>query len=438
MQALKQSFAMMIILGPGYVNSPWCLKELLYFKKECLKGQPEELLRRLFIIVTDKDAEHTLLQSRDWPKDVFIDSIRSQFYEKGSPIPLLLRMDASFGPGEATVVENPDFTRKVGKLIARLADEINKATEGSIEPPGADSRLRRIMIGPFTAGLSTDVDQLASSLNARMIETDLVAVNDIISEGAADSLRERAKNCALLIQPYAEAPPILGYQEGGHLAVVRNYLSELLPIWWWRPAVSSLTVTSGVTPVYAPIHTRFFEELRAAARCGSAEQLGKDLDTWFGRSDGCNGALLFFESSNEQYRDWEKIRSDVESWWSREAPAIPLMCMALPFKGRKTPELRALRDGHGVVLLLANIDYGGLLRRARLVDEVLFETRSKLERFVAWLPKEAPNIPHEDYVWKTIAFHGRDDCNRQTMEPDRLREVLRAVAQKAGSPAIAN
>ena len=189
--AIAQSFALMIIVDNGYVSSKWCLRELQQFQRR-FAAQPEELSRRLFIIVTNKEAEESLLKHPLWPKKLMIESIRSQFYEGAEPMDLTVLTTPP--PGEKPkAVPNPDFVAKGDHLLKRLVDLIGADPDSVPDSPGPNPiRPKRILVGRILKANYQFVGYKKAELASAEEEIDVQRVIQACKDAHQTKLRSEA------------------------------------------------------------------------------------------------------------------------------------------------------------------------------------------------------------------------------------------------------
>jgi len=427
--AIDDSFALMIVVGPRYAESTWCLQELQLFQAR-FRGQPDEMKKRLFIVITDPEAEKALLKNDLWPKGILMDSVRTLFHDGERRI----NTTALFRPipGEPDYMgPNPVFTQKAEELVDRLKTLLSQQPQSNIGAPSAPRA--GVLIGPTTDDVAPDAQALARALAVRSINAETLSINDFVSAGAAEKLRSRAQQCAYLVMPYSESTPLLDYLPGGHLKIIRDAAPDPARLLWWRPKPGVPNVAAGA--VAGEDQRRFFEDLRPLSKTEVVEDLADEISMRMAPSGASRVPRIFVESSREHPSGWQKVKCDMLDEWKKIQPNRRLMVSALPFNGKKTQELEALRNGHGVVLLYASIGFPELCVRADLVEDVLAEVGQSPVLFVAWMPKDPPDEPHEDYVWDTVAFGDWPSTNGHVQlgsERDRLRRLLTQVAAKAG------
>jgi hypothetical protein len=423
-QAVQGSLSLVIVVGRGYLKSPWCLEELTWFR-EMFKGRPDELKRRLLIVVSEPECDKELTQHERWPADLRIDAVRRQMYARGKPIRVHVLQEPEPGD-EERYVRNPQFETKAESLLRHIVGEIPVPTDDQKQ----DSP-RRVMLGPTPPELNAHRLELLKCLQQNSIEVDEFSLDDMQRPNATEAFGVRAAGSSLLVQPYAERAPYLDMFAGGHLATLQGLIEGTLPIWWWR-----IVPTSGAAPPPGPRHERFFESIRGSARHGSAADLCEQMRTTLGLDQhGDCTALVYIDSSADHLAESDEAREQVMREWS--AANTKLICHSFPLNGKQGSELKAIGRGHGVVLLYANIGFDALSERAGFIDRLLYDKPNAPARCVAWFPKiESIDRPHADYCWKTFAVMGSHSGAR-VAEPERLKKFLSQVAARAKSIAPA-
>lgn len=149
---IEDSFAMFVFVHDNYLESPWCLKELEYFRS--LFG-PEGFEERLYVIAMSEDAINALTQTDDWrrvcPND---DQLWLQFFydhKRSEPIEIYtdnqLRRIVSNAFWQRFVAVRKDLLEKMGQAIDRERRSTSyPSTAAVVEATPEDQHLVRIYI----------------------------------------------------------------------------------------------------------------------------------------------------------------------------------------------------------------------------------------------------------------------------------------------------
>ncbi|MEY3252709.1 MAG: hypothetical protein RL227_1682, partial [Pseudomonadota bacterium] len=230
------SFAMLVVIGDNYVHSPWCMRELVYFRE--LFGE-RGFRERLFIVAMSEPAALELSAKPEWrallPDDGTGDQLWLGFFkdeDRRHPI------DVYAAEGIVSPKFAKPFRRLLEEFAARLKADAALANQGAsaqVSAPAARDAPARafvaapasaspgtpatgpVLIGWAAAGSAAAAAQVAASLAERGL-----AVRTIGAEVLATDFADFAQAAALVLlvdtQPLMAAAAV----PGGHLQMQRE------------------------------------------------------------------------------------------------------------------------------------------------------------------------------------------------------------------------
>ena len=367
---VRKSFGMLLVVGPRYVDSGWCERELEFFYG--VHGQ-EGFAERLYIAAMTKGAIDEARAKNAWAQLVPADQIWRPFYEEDEP-----------GQPLEPVCDEGGFRGKFWREVCVLADDLiekimsdqdsrkrePRATPPAIRvvpqhsawadsmppsPVGSDAQLQRrlqVVIGGATGDLLESVGELRRQL----VETDELDVTTISGERVAQweeegQLASELQGADVFIVPFSEAQPLNpASRDGGHLGIQAlewSRLQKKRPILWYRPPMDGRADMHKASER----HMRYIRDLSPVYASSKAIEVALlEPNDPMSRSK----IKVYIERNPNERTLWKIIGRRIEQLWkelSRTEGGPPLDVTARSLDIEKLDPHQPVDNADGVVLL---------------------------------------------------------------------------------------
>ena len=443
-QRVRSCFAMVIVVHDGYLDSPWCLKELeLFHQTFGAQGLDE----RLYVLALSADSIRKLESSDVW-KTIFKgrNQVWRPFFQndqRGRYIPVL-RPD-----GRAASIEFEDGFEPIRRdLVTKIRRDLMAGPVRTPAPPlaPAEAKAREgaaaVTPGPVLFGvcrpeLADAVNRLADQIQAAGQAVKVLAAEDLRS-GFADFAQAQA-----LVLPFNDGQPLDDdLNVGGHLSIQkRAWLKRKRPL----ASLVSLDLGYIAAPHAADDEHRWvieemkqgaFDEQALLARWAPTPAPASDL------SGGDEAVIrLYIESNRIERREWKLLGRWIQDHW-REllAPQQIDSQLRLHPLGLPVDELDAsisLDTADGFILLWGQKDKRSLLSQINKVEK---QTREYVPGIVAFLspPQPRPDEAVPALGWEVLRFEcttgpiSIDDEDRDDLANFLSEVVARHKRRRAG------
>ena len=457
-QRVRRSFGMVIVVGPQYVDSGWCERELELF--QAVYGA-EGFGKRLFIVAMTERAYRAASGKQVWKNLVPQDQTWRPFYREDSvnepldprrddddtftiafwrEVSLLgdrliseIKTDAAQGPPQADSgaarVPGLRSNRIEGTPRSNGAAVMLRAADQPIAP-GARSeavpgrRAVRVLIGAATGDLSPAVTALAEKLReGNEFEVSMLTPERVSQWEREGELAPLLAEVDVLIAPFSGAQPLNpAARAGGHLAIEQlewTRAGKPGPLLWFRP----LPEPDETGTKASEKHRAFINELSPVY--ASDEALETAL---LGRRRDPANVLIYIEKNPAERRLWKILGERIAELWEelqRNEGGEPLGLRLRPRSldidklGRGEP----VDDADGVVLLFGNKHPKSLREQINRVEDAIQIGGRRSAVFPGFIAVLVPPHPPDD---DDLAEHGWDYYRfRATNDPPppQIREL---------------
>jgi len=448
---IRDAWFLCVFMSKHYRNSPWCDKELDWFK-ENFRGEESAALKHTIIIVLEKEALtsgwKSYLSGEQKP-------LYYEFFDKTSE--KTYQFDAKRASDGRTVID-PD----VDDILNNIASQVAKMALGELIPakkittvassptpiaapsvvtrpaPGmSDSNQKslqklpstpeklRIAIGLVTPDLMEVRKCLQGALEAE--ENIEVQALDIKDFKKLEDIQKRVDGAKLFVQPYSYHPVEFDYfdkPDGGHLKYQELLIKEIqksveqeneakpIPIWWWYPEGEAAVVKLGAEQQLAKEnrHFSYIESLRERAKTECSEDMVEEIRKILGlRLDSPSMYQLptvMIESSPEDEERSERIAQTIAGLWTQcdeFKECGPLL--TYPLEWNMLDEFTGyLRDCDGFVFVYGSKQYGSLFHQVQRLDSNLKLIGWEPGRAVIAVPPEKKAYERKNF-WNTVRFY---------------------------------
>jgi len=393
---IAESFAMVVVVGSGYVSSPWCTAEMQYFHD--LFGV-EGVAKRLFIAVLDPNAMAALRDKPHWQHLVPADQAVVPFYRDAINTPFVPVMRPN---GDAA---HGDFLPCFTPLRARLVTTIVADIDQPVEVPAV-----QVLIGVCVEELDAEVKLFADAVRSRGLSVDLL--------GRRQDMAARIKRAERLVLPFNRAAPLFSTEAGGHLASqVALWTGFRKPI--DRIYGLDLSHISGTEPAQAT----YLDYIDQWDRAKQPEAVLEALFPPTGNSGAPRGrARVLIESNQVEVSQWKYLTRVLRERWDvlldKQIPALDRKSFPLFTRGFRVDCLGnyALDDADGLILLWGHRTEPTL---RSYIDDVDRNLHSPAPVFVAYLfpPNLKSELPMPAVDWEVLRF------NKEPDDPDPPNKV---------------
>lgn len=432
---LKQSFAMLMVIGEGYANSKWCEEELKLFNQ--IFGK-EGFKSRLFIVVKSKKALDDLKNGDSWK--TFID-LKNLFY---------LEMWNKENPNEGIqprVDKNydADFEKYIWSISENLINKIKiseSIKESTIigsaqEKPIISGASLKIGIAPVAAELESVVDDLKAKLIAEsnqctFVDKSLIDRYNPNHESSRDLLKAVLQELDVLVVPFQESTPFAQLIPGGHLAILQQEwkaIGKSRDVVWFKPALGNSPDDS----VWDE-HLKFYRRLSPIY--DSAETLIANL---FSGASAAEDGIRIRIQNHPEVKVFDLLRKQIREVWKeikKEASQKDIIMPELDFKPLDIKHLNAGQNdsfGYVVVKPVFVKSENSLKAQVNKIEKALARGPDFNGR-VALVYREEDNVSEPEIDWlviqcKQIGGNAWNPDNIEFNETDRreIRQFLKTV-----------
>lgn len=252
-QRVARSFAMLLVVGPHYVESDWCEQELEFFQQHFPGGAES----RLYIAVMSEAALKKVQEGAAWKATVHSDSVWTPMYRETSRNrPLEHRLptgdfhptfrNAAFGLADKLVEEiRADWSASAADLRSEAAKSDRLVLPVGAASGSAAPRMR-VAIAPYTptfeaSGKWQPIASLQQSLQNAGAEVRILSSTVLASYDPSDGspLRDALRNADVLVGPILDEKPMRSDLVGGHTSIlVQEWEALKKPtkdLVWYRP-----------------------------------------------------------------------------------------------------------------------------------------------------------------------------------------------------------
>lgn len=436
------SFAMIIVVGDGYVGSEWCLRELEYFRE--LFGE-RGFRQRLFIVAMSESAVLDLTAKPAWrallpdAHQLWLGFFKEE--DRGRPISVYTERGTVSPRFEAP------FRRLLDEFAARLKADAQAALKAPMAalpvppppplamapaapagqpepPPGAAPQGPPVLIG-WHAGASATAAQAASQALASRGLVPRVLGADVLATDFADFADAAALVLLIDEQPLMAAAAV----PGGHLQMQREaWLRKgggadrlwLLDARTGGPAVAADWAAAQSLPLL-PLPALLDRLAPPAPAVAPAAAVGG------------TPVRLYIESNRHELHEWRQLGEQVQQKWAEVcAELAPGRSPPLVMRPRGLPvdQLDAhppLDDADGVVLLWGKKTSEALVAQINKVEAKLPGGATTAPGIVAYLmPPQQSAEPVPAWGWQVLRFDASRDGRIDVLEAERdeLRRFL--------------
>jgi hypothetical protein len=315
-EGVDASFALFIFLGPGYVNSEWCCRELAYFS-QLHRGAQDMLLQRVWIfeLATLDSSMRAQFRQRLATADASVleSQLRSVFLDPGTNRrPVLIREDMSINQGP--------YQSTVEPIVKELVGRIPQDTQPR---PSAPSTVD-VLIGLATPDLQEACAKLEEALVAakrsvvRVTRDDLDNLSDV-------ELVAKFGSARVVVVPVSAAKVLMQRVPGGHLAPQLDSLAGIDAgrIVVWRPseAPALADAEAEADPKHLPT---LADLLRRAGEASLATEVATRIERLLAGkqalSDGSEVVILVEEREVGDGATKDDVVLDLSNNWAELSP----------------------------------------------------------------------------------------------------------------------
>ena len=300
LSTVSDSYALMVVVGPNYPRSEWCLNELQYFRQAHGDAAFND---RVLVVAINKSAMDALKLKPQWADLGLNENVwLKAFDESDAGMPITPYLDN----GEQT----RNFRRLVLSIGQRLTDLASRPP-----PPPPETDKPRVLLGAVTPELQAAHDALMHKLDQARGAGALAAVEPItaaeVQAAAADpeALKARMAGFDELVLPFNTGEPLLTMMPGGHLAMQRDCWAEVHE--GHARAQNLRWLDFCDVPGARPAHRRhdaLLEQARSAAI--KAEQLA-------GLGGAASAVHVLIESNPEERDEWQRLAPRIKAIWNK-------------------------------------------------------------------------------------------------------------------------
>jgi hypothetical protein len=424
-EKVRQAQFLFIFLGTGYLKSEYCLAELNIFRQS-VGGTVEEALKRLYVILLDREALGRLRDGRPdclpekrkrlWDKlrDLTQRGIRKEDFlrDNGTLMPVFQRDDRA----------DPDFHERCTPLVQEFTRKLIRHRSGlrprprplPIELSGA-----AIIVGAVPKRLKRARAELIEALNGSQV----FVIEEHELWRPTDELRARLKSAKVLVQPLDDLEVLCrrGDPSGGHLAVQKALFEGChadgigMPeasIIWWEPLSAELADALQGSPI-DEFDKKFLESLPAEQkrRCSAKALAGELLQSNSKPSVTASVWVEWSEADKDQIRYAKDIvRSSFNEVCEQKKREYEIDCSAeLSFGDADWTNLRmALVDKPDGVVIVYNEkkDYPAIHQQAETISNLPEVVMRNMFPGIFYMRREGMYRPSE--YWSVVRFRVKD------------------------------
>lgn len=455
-EKVRQSQFLFIFLGRGYLRSEWCLAELDIFRKYAGGGTIEGALKRLYVIVLDREAEHKLQEGKEpehlpqerkrlWAnlRAITRNAIRKDDFLQpdGGLMPVLQAGDTSY-----------DFHTRCTPLVKELAIKLidcRRNLQPQIQSLEKAPLATEIVIGAVPRRLEEARGDLIKALGSTKSYS--IEVDDL--RDPSDKLRNCLRDARLLVQPFDHFEPLCrrGDPRGGHLALQQKLFDEChggeasasgASILWWEP------ISSG--PIDAPAiddyDKAFIDNLSEEhTRCCTAKALAAELllrekrqlitpKVWIEWEESDEDAIERAKSIIREYFDAHCKQNKVQGWHVNATLQFSVADWSiLERKLKVTPDKK---PDSLVIVYNENKDVDAFLEQSEMISNLEEVLMREMSPGIFWMEGEKFYKPTDDWSFVRLL---RSDQKNLHHNPAELKvfveRLFQVVACKYGGQA---
>lgn len=429
-ERIADSYAMIIVVHDNYAQSGWCLKELEYF--QALFGE-QGFRDRLYIVALSEPAMEQVARSTDWQRLVpYSDQLWIPFYEAGDtdrPVPIYLDRG----------LVSPQFREPFERLREDFVRKLRRATAGVDAPAPAPAPATSAGVSASTApggvifgvsppGLAAAASNVAGRLRALGLTVHFVDADAVFSDFADFAAADR------LVLPFDDAPPLMPFYPGGHLALQRDswirkgkaadrlHWLDLRPVPTATPTAQGGAAFVAASGAVAQSADALVDAMRPKPPAAAADQ----------------GVHIYIESNRNERTLWEPLGEQIRRKWDEvfehlepaRVPPLYLRARGLPVD--QIDSFPPLDDADGVVLLWGKKTPDALVAQINKVEGKL-PGRDGAPGMVAYLmPPQQGHEPIPAWGWKVLRFNALDEQAIAVVdeEQDELKRFLQQVFKR--------
>ncbi len=437
---IAESFVMIIVVHDDYAQSPWCLKELEYFK--ALFGE-RGFLDRLYVVAMSERAINLVCAKPSWKQLLpFDDQIWIPFFrEDDHNRPARVRLDQ----GQFS----QRFEDQLERLLVDLVDKVKADCALPPAPPppplspSADGRAAAtpastcaapLLFGVASPELAAPVRKLADELRAAGVQADLLAPESLNGDFPEF---DSASHLVLPFSSGGESLRPYKFSAGGHLAAQRD-------VWMGkgRPASQLIWLDLREFPCAAPAgrgHAELVAQIEADSIKPDAlrqrflpQRPPLPPPAPVAASERVN---IYIESNQNEVDLWDPLGEKIKKKWDElvleyGTALVPPLC--LHARGLPLAEIEkypALDDADGVVMLWGQKSPDSLRNQIEKVE--LKMPGDMPPGIVAYLmpPQPDPKKRVLPNLWKVLRFQGADSADIDIVQEEAalLKEFLRKI-----------
>lgn len=442
-QRIAASYAMIIVVHDNYVLSDWCREELVNFK--ALFGE-EGFRERLYVVALSKKAIDEVTTSPRWRELVPDRSLLwFPFFDDATndrPIPVYM------APGTLSTQFTGPFVRLRDDFVGRLKRAAAPRPASAWAAPAAAPVATALPVaGEMVFGFTSPERTAVVAAVATSLQALGVATRTIEQSAMAGGFTEFA-NATSLVLAFDDAPPMMDFYPGGHLAMQRDgWVKRGKPasaIVWLdlrdkpdAPAAgaAAFVASLGVAPVTpAALRSRFAPQPVLVGGPGDAD-----------------GVHIYIESNRNERNLWESLGEQLREQWDALFPHLapervpPLILRARGLPIEQINILPPLVDADGVVLLWGKKTPETLGDQIDKVERKLLRGNAGVPCITAYLTPPQTDDNMTSYIWSLLRIGVRDEDSVDIVEPDDLTRFLKKVLERrrkrltvaGASPAVA-
>jgi len=445
------SFVMIIVVHDNYAQSPWCLRELEYFKS--LFGE-QGFRERLYIVALSEAAMLSVSGGTAWQRILpGGDQLWMPFFD---PADHNRPLDIYMGPGLVSPAFRVPFERLRSDLAAKLKAAVAAppaAKPQPVDPERADPAALARSVAPAAPGpgpvapaaargavvlgfVPPATAPAAAAAAARMAERGL-PVRSLSQDAVFNEFADFA-DATDLVLPFDDAPLMLtALSPGGHLQLQRDA--------WLNKGKSADHVHAldlRATPaVGAPVGGAAAVQalgLPASALPALLQQLAPAAAAPASPPQA-TPVRIYIESNRHERTLWEPLGEQIRQRWEilcgerapGRVPPLNLRTRGLPVD--QIDGYPSLDDADGVVLLWGRKTSEALVAQINKVENKLAPGRDAAPGIVAYLmPPQASTEPIPAWGWQVLRFDARDEAHIDVVddERDELTRFLNKVFER--------
>ncbi len=432
---LKNSFAMLIVIGDGYADSKWCEEELKLFNR--FFGT-EGFASRLYIVAQSRKALEKVKSGENWKKSIdltklfYLEMWDEENPDNGMQPRVGKNYDTKFEEYTWNISEN-----LINKIKAR--EQINAHTfiAHVQEQPSNSDKTLKIGIAPFTNELEQAVKDLQIKLKAngsQCLDLDKLLIDryNPNHEPSRDLLKGALRELDLLVAPYQETTPLAQLIPGGHLAILQQEwkaIGKAREIMWYKPALGNPPDDS----VWDE-HLKFFRALSPVYE--NAETI---LAAVFSEISSVEDGIRIRIQNHPEVKVFDLLRKQIREVWKeikKEASQKNIVMPELDFKPLDIKHLNAGQNdsfGYVVVKPVFVKSENSLKAQVNKIEKALARGPDFNGR-VALVYREEDNVSEPEIDWLVIQCKqtGGNAWNPDNIEFDEsdrreIRQFLKTV-----------